>query len=188
MIEWIKEKMFGKKNSTEQSITEKIPEQIPEKTFEEKITEKLDQIFNCNHTCYFHHLEPYEKFDPLVDRIIHKKFRYNKYKNYYSIEIYDATEPELREVVYLCELSDSYLMYDFSPRKFYNYALNYKYTSGIWDEEFLETLDELVSIKKIERKDKEERLRKETEQKKLNERIAELHKQERIRKMFTKEP
>lgn len=187
-IKWVKNKFFGKKP---ESIPEPIPEEpIQEKTFEELIAEKLDLIFNCNHLCCFRPLEDYERgFYPegkLNDLIIHKHFRYKRYKNFYSIEIYDATEPELREVVYFCRLDDSYLMYYKSSNHHHLYNFTSKYTAGIWDEAFLETLDELVDIKIAERKDVEEKRLKDIEQAELNKKIAEEVKQERIRKMFEK--
>jgi len=66
------------------------------------------------------------------------------------------------------------------------YNCFYNYTSGIWDESLLETLDELVDIKIAERKDVEEKKQKEIEQEELNKKIAEEVKQDRIRKMFEK--
>jgi len=179
-IEWIKSKFFGKKP---ESIPEPFPEVVKYKTFEELIAEKLDQIFNCNHICTF---RPLEHYDRRHDFVVHKKFRYNRHKNFYSIEIYDAIEPELREVVYFCRFDDLYLMYATSPNH-HLYCLTSKYTPGIWDELFLETLDELVDIKIAERKDLEEKKKKEIEQEELNKKIAEEVKQERIRKMFTEE-
>lgn len=173
--EWLEKvwnKFFGKK-----------PEIIQEKPFEELIAEKLDVIFNCNYEFAFRPLDFYERgFDTLVDMVIHKKFRYNRHKNFYSIEIYDAAEPELREVVYLLELNAS----NFVVNNRRHYHLTSKYTPGIWDESFLETLDELVDIKIAERKDVEEKRLKELEQEELNKKIAEEVKQERIRKMFEK--
>lgn len=186
MSEWMEKvwnKFFGKKPETTQ---EPIQEIIQEKTFEELIAEKLDQIFNCNHNFAFRPLEHYERgFDTLVDMVIHKKFRYNRHKNFYSIEIYDVTEPELREQIYFCVFDDSYLMYHKSWNH-HLYSLISKYAPGIWDKEFLETLDELVDIKIAERKDAEEKRLKEIEQEELNKKIAEEFKQERIRKMFEK--
>ena len=183
MSEWMEKvwnKFFGKKPET---TPEPIQEIIQEKTFEELIAEKLDVIFNCNHNFVFRHLEYYERgVDTLVDMVIHKKFRYNRHKNFCSIEIYDATEPELREVVYLCKLNTS----NFVVNNRTHYYLTSKYTPGIWDKEFLETLDELVYIKIAERKDAEEKRLKEIEQEELNKKIAEEVKQERIRKMFEK--
>lgn len=189
MAEWMEKvwnKFFGKKPETTQ---EPIQEIIQEKTFEELIAEKLDQIFNCNHNCAFRPLEYYELgFDAFVDLVVHKKFRYKRHKNSYSVEIYDVTEPELREQIYFCrisDISDLHLMYHKSWNH-HLYSLISKYTPGIWDKEFLETLDDLVDIKIAERKDAEEKRLKEIEQEELNKKIAEEFKQDRIRKMFEK--
>jgi hypothetical protein len=187
--EWLEtmwNKFFGKKPET---ITEPVQEeQIQEKSFEELIAEKLDEVFNCNHNCAFRPLEHYENgFDTLVDMVVHKKFRYNRHKNFYSIEIYDATEPELREVVYICELRGTmtFRFYGSTHQsKMYNCFSEYK--SGIWDESFLETLNELVEIKVEERKIKEEKRLKQIEQEQLDKKMAEEVKQDRIRKMFEK--
>lgn len=164
-------------------INEQILEIIKEKTFEEKIAEKLDEIFNCNHKAFFRpkqiHYRGFDDWKEPKELFIHNKFRFTRYRNEYKVEIYDPTEPELVELVYYIELTDTFDGVDY---------LYSKYFHGIWDEEFVETLDELVSIKKAERIVAAEKIEKERVQAEIDRKLAEEAKQERIRKMFTKEP
>lgn len=77
-----------------------------------------------------------------------------------EIGIYDATEPELYQQI----LS----IYSFENK------IKVNYISGIWDTEFLKTLDDYIEFKKQE-------LQKKIDDDNEKERI----KQERIRKMFS---
>lgn len=125
----------------------------------------------------------------LIDLIIHKQFRYTRYNEGYYVEIYDAKEPELIQNVYMCELRGTitFRFHGTTHRsKMYNCFYNYK--SGIWDESFLETLDELVDIKNNERILATKKLLEKQEQEEIDRKLAEEAKQERIRKMFEKNP
>lgn len=188
-IEWIKDKFFGKKL---ESIPEPFPEIVKEKTFEELIAEKLDLIFSCNHLCCFRPLRDYERGsgENLRERFVHKNFRFSRFREEYLVEIYDATEPELVERVYTCELQGTltYSRFNNNTHGSRLYKLYYRYIPGIWDEQFLETLDELVLIKNNLRIAAAEKKQKEIEQEELNRKLAEEVKQERIRKMFEKNP
>ena len=181
-------KFFGKKPEI---IPEPIPEIVKEKTFEELIAEKLDRIFNCNHNVCFRPLRDYERGsgENLRERFVHKNFRFSRFRDEYLVEIYDATEPELVERVYTCELKGT-LTFRFNNNIHSSrmYEIYYKYVPGIWDEQFLETLDELVLIKNNLRIAAAEKKQKEIEQEELNRKLAEEVKQERIRTMFEKNP
>lgn len=188
-IERFKNKFFGKKPEI---IPEPIPEVVKEKTFEELIAEKLDLIFNCNHLCCFRPLRDYERGsgENLRERFVHKNFRFSLFREEYLVEIYDATEPELVERVYTCELQGTltYSRFNNNTHSSRLYKLYYRYIPGIWDEQFLETLDELVLIKNNLRIAAAEKKQKEIEQEELNRKLAEEVKQDRIRKMFEKNP
>ena len=191
MSEWLENiwnKFFRKKP---ESIPEPIPEVVKEKTFEEQIAEKLDLIFSCNHLFCFRPLRDYERGsgENLRERFVHKNFRFSRFREEYLVEIYDAKEPELMERVYTCELQGTVTFrFNTNTHSSRMYKLYYKYVPGIWDEQFLETLDELVSIKKNEIIAAVEKKQKEIEQEELNRKLAEEVKQERIRKMFEKNP
>lgn len=193
-IEWFKNKFFGKKPEIiPEPIPEPIPEVVPEKTFEELIAEKLDQVFNCNHLCCFRPMNNCDRgFYPegkLNDLIIHKQFRYKRYNEGYYVEIYDAKEPELIENVYKCELRGTFtFIFGDTIHKSKMYRCYYNYKSGIWDESFLECLNELASIKIDERTIVMRKLMEKQEQDEINRKLAEEVKQERIRKMFEKNP
>jgi len=78
-----------------------------------------------------------------------------------EVGIYDKTEPELYEKI----LS----IYSFENK------IKVNYISGIWDEDFLKTLDDILEERETERL-----------KKLIEEKVAEQVKQERIQKMFKK--
>jgi hypothetical protein len=79
-----------------------------------------------------------------------------------EVGIYDKTEPELYEKI----LS----IYSLDGKE-----ISIFYKSGIWDEDFLKTLDDILEERETERL-----------KKLIEEKVLELAKQERIRKMFEK--
>lgn len=186
-IEWFKNIFFGKKQ--ENIIPEPIPETIQEQKFEREVAEKLDRVFNCNHdVCFRLKKESYRMYgfgaDEPRELFFRGNFRYARYFDFYEVSIYNSEEPELIKRIYCCELVDCHFVVNNRRHTF----IRYKYISGIWDESFLETLNELVDIKVAERKILEEQqIQKQLAEDKLKEQ-AEQIKQERIRKMFTKEP
>lgn len=85
-----------------------------------------------------------------------------KFPGIMEVGIYDKTEPELYEKI----LS----IYSLDGKE-----ISIFYKSGIWDEDFLKTLDDILEEKETERL-----------KKLIDEKVAEQVKQERIRKMFEK--
>lgn len=162
---------FGKKPDI---IPEPIPENIQEQKFEKEVAEKLDRIFNCNHdVCFRLKKESYRMYGNGAEEprelFFHGNFRYARYFDSYEVCIYSAEEPELIERIYFCELVDGHFIVNHR----HHYFIRYKYVPGIWDEQFLETLDELVSIKTNERIAAAEKKQKEIEQEELNRKLAE---------------
>jgi hypothetical protein len=170
-------------------VQENVPEIIKEKTFEESVAEKLDQVFNCNHNvCFRLRKEAYRMYGQGAEEprelFFRGNFRYARYFDSYEVSIYSAEKPELIERIYFCELVDSHLIVNHR----HHYFIRTKYIHGVWDESFLETLNELVDIKVAERKILEEqRIQKQLAEDKIKEEAEQL-KQERIRKMFEKNP
>lgn len=185
MIKLLKTILNHFSNTKPEIIPEPVKENVPEisleELFKESIANKLDEIFRVNHKAFFRpkqiHYRGFDDCKEPKELFIHNKFRFTRYRNEYKVEIYDPTEPALVELVYYIELTDTFDGVD---------HLYSKYFHGIWDEEFLETIDELVSIKNAERIIAAEKIEKERVQAEIDRKLAEEAKQERIRKMFTK--
>jgi len=102
----------------------------------------------------------YMRFTRPTYRIV-GNFKFN-FSDTITVGIYDKTEPELYEKI----LS----IYSLDGKD-----ISIFYKSGIWDEDFLKTLDNILEERETER-----------QKKLIEETVKELAKQERIRKMFEK--
>jgi len=160
-----------KKTSIEivpEPIEEPIEEPIPEKVyteFEKTILYKITKIFNIDEEYIKKYLRDNIYSHYWLSRdlktIISGNFKFNMWTNI-EVGIYDKTEPELYENI----LS----IYSFDGKE-----ISIFYKSGIWDEDFLKTLDDILEERETERLKKI-----------IEEKDAEQVKQERIRKMFEK--
>lgn len=155
-------------NKFKKTIPEPIEETIPEKVytdFEKTILYKITKIFNIDEDYIKKNLND-NKFKAVwfgteARKIIFGNFKFCLWGNI-EVGIYDKTEPELYEKI----LS----IYSLDGKE-----ISIFYKSGIWDEDFLKTLDDILEERETERLKKI-----------IEEKVAELAKQERIRKMFEK--
>lgn len=166
-IDWIHNKFCNHfKKTSPEIVPEPIQETIPEKVyteFEKTILHKITKIFNIDEEYIKKYLRDEYVFSCIgsFQEYISGNFRMSLYK---TIEagIYDKTEPELYEKI----LS----IYSIDGKE-----ISIFYKSGIWDEDFLKTLDNILEERETERL-----------KKLIDEKVAEQVKQERIRKMFEK--
>ena len=157
-------KYFKSNDPIEQSQEQKVEETIPETKltdFQQSILNKCCKIFNIDENYIKNSLR--DSFTWYFIGNINKNFVHGKFKFsiYQSIEIgiYDATEPELYERILSIYSSQN--------------EIKVLYKSGVWDNEFLKTLDNYIEFQNQEA------------QKKIDERNEkERIKQERIQKMF----
>lgn len=168
-VDWIYKKVYKHfKNTSTEIVPEPIQEPIPEKVyteFEKTILYKITKIFNIDEE----YIKKYIR-DNIISHywlsrepktIISGNFKFNMWVNI-EVGIYDKTEPELYEKI----LS----IYSLDGKE-----ISIFYKSGIWDEDFLKTLDNILEERETERL-----------KNLIEEKGAELAKQERIRKMFEK--
>jgi len=164
----VKEFVNHFKKTVPEIIPEPIQEIIPEKVyteFEKTILHKITKIFNIDEEYIKKSLndnrfkQAWKRIDARI--IISGNFKFCMYENI-EVGIYDKTEPELYENI----LS----IYSVDGKE-----ISIFYKSGIWDEDFLKTLDDILEERETERL-----------KKLIDEKVAEQVKQERIRKMFTK--
>lgn len=156
------------KKTSPEIVPEPIQETIPEKVyteFEKTILYKITKIFKIDEEFIKKYVQDgkFTQYWMLTNatRIISGNFNFCMYENI-EVGIYDKTEPELYEKI----LS----IYSIDGKE-----ISIFYTSGIWDEDFLKTLDDILEERESERLKKI-----------IEEKVAELAKQERIRKMFKK--
>ncbi len=156
------------KNTKPEIVPEPIQETISEKVyteFEKTILYKITKIFNIDEEYIKKNLND-NKFKVAwfradARKIIFGNFKFCLWENI-EVGIYDKTEPELYEKI----LS----IYSIDGKD-----ISIFYKSGIWDEDFLKTLDNILEERETER-----------QKKLIEETVKELAKQERIRKMFEK--
>ena len=147
-------------NETERKVEETIPE-IKLTDFQQSILDKCCKIFNIDVEYIREKLRDcfgqYYIYNNKIN-FVHGKFKFSMYQAI-EIGIYDATEPKLYENILR--------IYSF------NNEIKVNYKSGVWDNEFLKTLDDYIEFQNQEA------------QKKIDEQIEkERIKQERIQKMF----
>lgn len=156
------------KNTHSEIVPEPIQETISEKVyteFEKNILDKITKIFNIDEDFIKNYVRDNRILRYWLSResktIIFGNFKFNMWTNI-EVGIYDKTEPELYEKI----LS----IYSIDGKD-----ISIFYKSGIWDEDFLKTLDNILEERETER-----------QKKLIEETVKELAKQERIRKMFEK--
>lgn len=169
MFKAILSKFCGKEieHKVEDIVPEPIQEIIPEKVyteFEKTILHKITKIFNIDEEYIKKNLRDEWKIYIALNEsksVISGNFKFDMWVNI-EAGIYDKTEPELYEKI----LS----IYSIDGKE-----ISIFYKSGIWDENFLKTLDDILEERESERL-----------KKLIYEKAAEQVKQERIQKMFTK--
>lgn len=170
MFKSILSKFCGKEieHKVEEIVPDPIQEKVPEKVyteFEKTILYKITKIFKIDEEFIKKYVQDgkFTQYWMLTNatRIISGNFNFCMWGNI-EAGIYDKTEPELYEKI----LS----IYSLDGKE-----ISIFYKSGIWDEDFLKTLDDILEERESERL-----------KKLIDEKAAKQVKQERIQKMFKK--
>jgi hypothetical protein len=165
-IEYIKEKMFGKKtiqqtleddinNAVVKFIVDKFPEPVLEcDDLEKKMFYAMCEMFAVSPKFISRLFKEYWLSHTFAEIIILGKFKFTR-SSCFCAYVYDPTEPKLQELILKIDNVDN--------------EFQIVYTHGVWDKQFIKLITEFSENKRIEKENRE--------------RI----KEERVHKMFEEE-